>query len=290
MADPTSNIKKWVTLGWDDKSGAIIAMAKLITELGKTNPDYATFAPEWFPWYGATTNIAWGKMVDPDLLEPYVDAWIRFAFRNKRTFTAAQAKAAMVGAGLENTRSYVVSNAMWRLDRAGKLPDIIKAPAGLGRVGDAQSGVRGPGGRGSPEGCDGNCPLASLDRRRSRGLRRVALHRHRPQARADVRRCSMSRQNPRDDEMYELFHGKEPTGLEEVEWKDPDYLVELGDCLAVEYKTNKVNGAPADRVGRMTHYRHSMAGKGNRLFTNPEGTMLVILGPTLHIEDRGIVD
>ena len=100
----------------------------------------------------------------------------------------------------------------------------------------------------------------------------------------------MSRKNPRDDEMYELFHGKEPTGLEEVDWKDPDYLVELGDCLAVEYKTNKVNGAPADRVGRMTHYRHSMAGKGNRLFTNPEGTMLIILGPTLHIEDRGIVD
>lgn len=130
MASPESNIGKWVKLGWDDKSGAIVAMAKLITELGKTNPDYATFAPEWFPWYGATTNVAWGKMVDPDLLEPYVDAWIRFAFKNKRTFTAAQAKAAMVGAGLDNTRSYVVANAMWRLDQAGKLPDIIKSPAG----------------------------------------------------------------------------------------------------------------------------------------------------------------
>lgn len=148
MAEPTSNIKKWVTLGWDDKSGAIIAMAKLITELGKTNPDYATFAPEWFPWYGPTTNLAWGKMVDPDLLEPYVDAWIRFAFRTKRTFTAKQAKAAMVGAGLDNTRAYVVSNAMWRLDQAGKLPDVIKSPAGWAAstgldVSDAAKAVEG---------------------------------------------------------------------------------------------------------------------------------------------------
>ena len=98
------------------------------------------------------------------------------------------------------------------------------------------------------------------------------------------------RLNPREDRLFETFHGKEPTGLEEIGWTDPDYLVELGDCLAVEYKTNKVNGAPKARVGKMTTYRHSMAGKGNRIFSNPEGTMLVILGPTLHIEDRGIVD
>lgn len=96
--------------------------------------------------------------------------------------------------------------------------------------------------------------------------------------------------NPRDDQMFETFHGKEPTGLEEIGWTDPDYLVELGICEAVEYKCAKINGAPSERAGKMTQYRHSMLRKGNKIYTNPEGTMLVILGPNLRVEDRGIVD
>ena len=100
----------------------------------------------------------------------------------------------------------------------------------------------------------------------------------------------MARQDPRHDRMFETFHGKPPKNLVEIGWEDPPYLVELGLCEAVEYKTNKINGAPKDRVGKMTQYRHSMLGKGNRLYTNPEGTMLVIRGPNLRVEDRGIVD
>lgn len=130
MADASSNIKKWISFGWDAKSAAIIEMAKTITELGKTNPDYALFAPEWLPFYGITTNVAWGKMVDPDDVEPYVNAWIAWASENRATFSAPAAKSAMVNAGLDDTKSYVVANAMWRLWKAGNLPLIIEAPAG----------------------------------------------------------------------------------------------------------------------------------------------------------------
>lgn len=93
-----------------------------------------------------------------------------------------------------------------------------------------------------------------------------------------------------DTSLYETFHGKEPTEVVEIDWVDPEHLVYLGEAEAVEYRCSKLNGAPAARTGRMTSYRHSMRGKGNKVFTNEDGTMLVILGPTLRVEDRGIVD
>lgn len=97
-------------------------------------------------------------------------------------------------------------------------------------------------------------------------------------------------ENDNIDELYETFHGKPATGTERIEWRDPKHLVYLGEAEAVEYATDKVNGAPADRAGKKTSYRHSMLRKGNKLFTNEDGTMLIILGPSLRVEDRGIVD
>lgn len=130
MADPTSDISKWISFGWDAKSSAIIALAKIITEYGKSNPDYALFAPEWFPAYGNNWNPTWGKMVDPDLVEPYVNAWLKYAVATKATYNANLAKNAMVNAGFDATKSQVVANAMWHLKQAGKMPTIIESPAG----------------------------------------------------------------------------------------------------------------------------------------------------------------
>lgn len=92
------------------------------------------------------------------------------------------------------------------------------------------------------------------------------------------------------EDLYETFHGKPANGVERIGWRDPKHLVYLGEADAVEYTTDKVNGAPSARAGKKTSYRHSMLRKGNKLFTNEDGTMLIILGPNLRVEDRGIVD
>lgn len=129
MADPTSDVAKWVSFGWDDKSRGMVAIAAFITEAGKTNSDYAVFAPEWFPFYGSQI-AAYGKGVDPDVLEPFVNVWIKYAAANKVPFSAPMAKQVMVDAGFDANRSTIVANAMYHVNASGKLPSIIASPAG----------------------------------------------------------------------------------------------------------------------------------------------------------------
>lgn len=126
MASPTSDLKKWYTLAQDDKSRDLIELSAIITDLGKSNADYALFAPEWFPAYGL--HVLAGKMVDPDDLEPFVNAWIAWSAENRQSFTADKAKDAMKAAGLDPTRSYVVANAMWRLRQAGNMSVLLESP------------------------------------------------------------------------------------------------------------------------------------------------------------------
>lgn len=129
MADPTSDIAKWTSFGWDDKSSAMMSLARFITEAGKTNSDYAIFAPEWFPMYGSQI-AAYGRGVDPDDIEPFVNAWVKYAAANSATFAAPLAKSVMVDAGFDSNKSTIVANAMYHLNVAGKLPSIIASPAG----------------------------------------------------------------------------------------------------------------------------------------------------------------
>lgn len=130
MSDPTSNIGKWVSFGWDEKTAGMIDIANAIAEAGKTNSDYAVFVPEWFPFYGATARILAGKTVDPDDVEPFVNAWIKYSYANQVPFSATSAKQSMVDSGLDGNKAYVVANTMYRLNLAGKLPLIISNPSG----------------------------------------------------------------------------------------------------------------------------------------------------------------
>lgn len=129
MADPSSDINKWISFGWDDKSRGVVAVASFITEAGKTNSDYAVFAPEWFPFYGSQIAM-YGKGVDPDTIEPYINAWIKYSADRKISFTAPLAQQAMIAAGLERGKATVVANAMYHVNAQGKLPTIIVSPAG----------------------------------------------------------------------------------------------------------------------------------------------------------------
>lgn len=92
----------------------------------------------------------------------------------------------------------------------------------------------------------------------------------------------------RPSKVYAAFHGRLPDAGIQVPWKNPSRLVLLGRAVEIVYESDKLNGNNV-RDGKPALYRHKFH-NDDLLCTDPEGKQLYIIGPRLHVEDRGIVD
>lgn len=81
---------------------------------------------------------------------------------------------------------------------------------------------------------------------------------------------------------YKKFHGKEPKRAGSVEIPFPKSLVLVGEAVAIEYRAAKANDPRTG--GRLTVYRHKV-GKGVRVFTDPKGRALYIIGGKFRVTD-----
>lgn len=84
---------------------------------------------------------------------------------------------------------------------------------------------------------------------------------------------------------YQKFVGKKPAYVKITEKTCPNELI----CIAIPeyltYYSNKFNGGGNGETQKFIH----RLGAKLKLYTNPEGNMLVITGPGLKVTRRGIV-
>jgi hypothetical protein len=86
--------------------------------------------------------------------------------------------------------------------------------------------------------------------------------------------------------LYRRFHGRTPEVSGQLAWPTaPEGVVVLGRAIAIEYECNKLNGGGD---GELAVYRHDFH-KDDVLLATPDGKMLVVVGPKLNVETRGIV-
>lgn len=85
---------------------------------------------------------------------------------------------------------------------------------------------------------------------------------------------------------YRAFHGKQPMKLEKKNVKMPAELVFLAKPEYITYLSDKFNGGG---VGKMEAFKHKF-GPTTKMYTNPEGTMLVIMGRDMKVLKQGIVN
>ena len=84
---------------------------------------------------------------------------------------------------------------------------------------------------------------------------------------------------------YKDFHGRASTKSARALLKPIRELVYLADAEYITYKSNKKNGGGDGTPQKFVH----KFGKKIGIYTNPEGTILLIAGVGMHITDRGIV-
>ena len=85
-------------------------------------------------------------------------------------------------------------------------------------------------------------------------------------------------------DLYRSFHGRDPRGIREANFRDPRALVYLGDAVEIVYRCNKLNGGGD---GKKAEYLHEFS-PGTKLFTDEKGKMLFIMGKRLTIKESGI--
>ncbi|MFA5777599.1 MAG: hypothetical protein WC906_04120 [Parcubacteria group bacterium] len=89
------------------------------------------------------------------------------------------------------------------------------------------------------------------------------------------------------EKIYKDFHGRAPNGLTKVPFRIPRGLIYLGEAVAVEYLSNKLNGGGD---GKKAVYRHDCP-KGQNIVCTDEGRkQLYVLGPKQIVTSRGIVN
>ena len=86
--------------------------------------------------------------------------------------------------------------------------------------------------------------------------------------------------------MYHKFHGRQPRRITRKNFRVPEALICLGDAVDITYKCDKVNGGGDGRVAR---YKHKF-GRGDKLYVDPRGKQLYILGGRMRVNSRGIVE
>lgn len=100
-------------------SAGVIAVARQIA--ADKSPVFET---HYLVSYGIVPQPYW-NIVDPDEVDPYLAAWVRYAVANKIPgYSATKAKAAMVSAGLDEARSVAVANAVLRARANGLLDSL----------------------------------------------------------------------------------------------------------------------------------------------------------------------
>jgi len=88
---------------------------------------------------------------------------------------------------------------------------------------------------------------------------------------------------------YADFHGRSVQKERLVRFIQPQSLVFLGKAIAIEYRCNKINGTPEGGEGDMATYRHEFD-SSDILCTDESGHQLYILGPSLRVTTRGIIN
>lgn len=99
-------------------AAGVIAVARQIA--ADKSPAFET---HYLTAYGLAPQPYW-NIVDPDEVDPYLSAWVRYAVANQfEGYSASTAKTAMVRAGLDESRSVAVANAVLRARANGLLAE-----------------------------------------------------------------------------------------------------------------------------------------------------------------------
>lgn len=84
---------------------------------------------------------------------------------------------------------------------------------------------------------------------------------------------------------YKAFTGKEPASAESKKIKTPSELICIARPEILTYLSSKLNGGGD---GTMQGFKHRFGAK-TRIYTNPEGTFILITGPGFKVTHRGIM-
>ncbi len=84
---------------------------------------------------------------------------------------------------------------------------------------------------------------------------------------------------------YDQFHGHSPRSEKEWDFHVPEGFVILGKAVAIEYRTDKLNGGGD---GKMATYRHEFDTPCLLLMDERKKKQLYIVGRKLIVTDRGI--
>jgi hypothetical protein len=84
---------------------------------------------------------------------------------------------------------------------------------------------------------------------------------------------------------YQAFTGREPGTAASRKIKTPSELICIAKPEHLTYFSSKLNGGGD---GTLQGFKHRFGAK-TRIYTNPEGTFILITGPGLKVTPRGIV-
>ena len=84
---------------------------------------------------------------------------------------------------------------------------------------------------------------------------------------------------------YQKFHGHAPRRIRTVEIRPLREIICLGKACEIVYASDKENGGGDGRARKFVH----KFGKNTRLYTSPEGDLLLIAGKGMRVTSRGIV-
>lgn len=95
----------------------------------------------------------------------------------------------------------------------------------------------------------------------------------------------MAKASHRARRRYKTFTGREPGKEEFRKVKTPSELICIARAEILTYYSSKLNGGGD---GTLQKFKHRFGAK-IKLYTNPEGTFLVLAGPGLKVTPRGVV-
>jgi hypothetical protein len=87
------------------------------------------------------------------------------------------------------------------------------------------------------------------------------------------------------DKAYDSFHGHRARFKAKVSFTPPKGFVLLGQAVAVEYRTDKLNGGGD---GKMAVYRHKFDKGAILLMDQSKKRQLYIMGDRIKVTDAGI--
>jgi hypothetical protein len=95
----------------------------------------------------------------------------------------------------------------------------------------------------------------------------------------------VKRASHRAQRRYKAFTGRDPGKAEIRTKKAPSELICIARAEFLTYYSSKLNGGGD---GTLNKFKHRF-GANIKIYTNPEGTIVVLAGPGLKVTSRGIV-